>query len=244
LARNGPAGFLSNTIAHVHILLIEDDTDAGAFLAKGLREGGFSVEHVTDAREALFRTTEGRYDAIVTDRMLPHLDGLEILKFLRQRGNSTPVLVMSALGSVDERVRGLREGGDDYLVKPFAFSEFMARVEALLRRSQVQDFRSVLRVRDLEMDLLRRRVTRAGRDIELTRREFDLLEYLMRHPGQLATRSMLLESVWDLHFDPQTNLIDVHISRLRQAVDRNFDRPLIRTVRGSGYTICDEDEAA
>jgi two-component system OmpR family response regulator len=228
----------------VHILLIEDDTDAGAFLAKGLREAGFSVEHVTDGREALFRATEVRYDAIVTDRMLPHLDGLEILKFLRQRGSSTPVLVMSALGSVDERVRGLREGGDDYLVKPFAFSEFMARVEALLRRSHVQDFRSVLRVRDLEMDLLRRRVTRAGRDIELTRREFDLLEYLMRHPGQVATRSMLLEAVWDLHFDPQTNLIDVHISRLRQAVDRNFDRPLIRTVRGSGYTICDEDEAA
>ncbi len=228
----------------MHILLIEDDTDAGAFLAKGLREAGFSVEHVTDGREALFRTTEGRYDAIVTDRMLPHLDDLEILKFLRQRGSSTPVLVMSALGSVDERVRGLREGGDDYLVKPFAFSEFMARVEALLRRSQVQDFRSILRVRDLEMDLLRRRVTRAGRDIELTRREFDLLEYLMRHPGQVATRSMLFEAVWDLHFDPQTNLIDVHISRLRQAVDRNFDRPLIRTVRGSGYTICDEDEAA
>ncbi len=188
----------------MHILLIEDDTDAGAFLAKGLREAGYSVEHVMDGREALFRATEGQYDLIVTDRMLPHLDGLEILRLLRQRGNSTPVLVMSALGSVDERVRGLREGGDDYLVKPFAISEFLARVEALLRRGRGLDARSLLRVGDLEMDLLRRRVARAGREIKLTRREFDLLEFLMRRPGQVATRSMLLEAVWDLNFDPQT----------------------------------------
>lgn len=228
----------------MHILLIEDDTDAGAFLAKGLREAGYSVEQVMDGREALFRATEGQYDLIVTDRMLPHLDGLEILRLLRQRGNSTPVLVMSALGSVDERVRGLREGGDDYLVKPFAISEFVARVEALLRRGRGLDARSLLRVGDLEMDLLRRRVARAGREIKLTRREFDLLEFLMRRPGQVATRSMLLEAVWDLNFDPQTNLIDVHISRLRQAVDRDFERPLIRTIRGSGYTICDETQAA
>ncbi len=228
----------------MHILLIEDDTDAGAFLAKGLREAGYSVEHVMDGREALFRATEGQYDLIVTDRMLPHLDGLEILRLLRQRGNSTPVLVMSALGSVDERVRGLREGGDDYLVKPFAISEFLARVEALLRRGRGLDARSLLRVGDLEMDLLRRRVARAGREIKLTRREFDLLEFLMRRPGQVATRSMLLEAVWDLNFDPQTNLIDVHISRLRQAVDRDFERPLIRTIRGSGYTVCDETQAA
>lgn len=228
----------------MHILLIEDDQDAAGFLAKGLRESGYAVDRAADGRDGLFMATESKFDLIVTDRMLPHLDGLEIVRLLRKSGSSIPVLVMSALGSVDDRVRGLREGGDDYLTKPFALSEFLARVEALLRRRGGQGTTGVLKAGDLRLERLSRRVTRGGRAIELTAREFSLLEFLLEHAGQVVTRSMLLEGVWDLQFDPQTNLIDVHISRLRQAVDRGFERSLIRTVRGSGYMISDEDPPA
>jgi two-component system OmpR family response regulator len=221
----------------VHILLIEDDTEAAAFLVKGLRENGYEVEHAVDGREGLYRATEGTYDLVVTDRMLPNIDGLTIIQLMRQKGVAIPVLVLSALGTVDDRIRGLKAGGDDYLTKPFAFAELLARIEALLRRSSAAPEATKLKVADLELDLLARRVTRARREIELTARELKLLEFLMRHAGQLVTRTMLLEGVWDLHFDPQSNLIDVHISRLRQAIDRGADRPLIHTVRGSGYVL-------
>ncbi|HTX23949.1 MAG TPA: response regulator transcription factor [Steroidobacteraceae bacterium] len=228
----------------MYLLLIEDDQEAAQFLLKGLRESGYDVDHSADGREGLSQATQGRYDLIVTDRMLPHLDGLELVKFLREQGVRAPVLVLSALGTVDDRVQGLKAGGDDYLTKPFAFSELLARIEALLRRSAVDSAPTRFKVADLEMDLLRRRVVRGGRAIELTAREFKLLEFLLRHAGQVVTRTMLLEGVWDLHFDPQTNLIDVHMSRLRQAVDKGFARPLIHTVRGAGYVIRDEDQSA
>jgi two-component system OmpR family response regulator len=221
----------------VHVLLIEDDTEAARFLVKGLRESGYTVDHAADGREGLFRATEGQFDLVVTDRMLPHIDGLAIIELMRRKGLTTPVLVLSALGSVDDRVKGLKAGGDDYLTKPFAFAELLARIEALLRRRSSAPQVTRLKVEDLELDLLARRVTRAGREIELTARELKLLEFLMRRAGQVVTRTMLLEGVWDLHFDPQSNLIDVHISRLRQAIDRGSDHPLIHTVRGSGYVL-------
>jgi two-component system OmpR family response regulator len=221
----------------VHVLLIEDDTEAARFLVKGLQESGYTVDHAADGREGLFRATEGQFDLVVTDRMLPHLDGLAVIEHMRSKGLTTPVLVLSALGSVDDRVTGLKAGGDDYLTKPFAFAELLARIEALLRRRSSAPQATRLKVEDLEFDLLARRVTRAGREIELTARELKLLEFLMRRAGQLVTRTMLLEGVWDLHFDPQSNLIDVHISRLRQAIDRGSDHPLIHTVRGSGYVL-------
>jgi two-component system OmpR family response regulator len=225
----------------VHILLIEDDTEAAKFLVKGLRESGYSVDHAADGREGLFRATEGQFDLVVTDRMLPHLDGLTVIQLMRRKGITTPVLVLSALGSVDDRVRGLKAGGDDYLTKPFAFVELLARIEALTRRRTSAADATKLKVADLDFDLLARRVTRGGREIELTARELKLLEFLMRRAGQVVTRTMLLEGVWDLHFDPQSNLIDVHISRLRQAIDRGADRQLIHTVRGSGYVLRAED---
>ena len=221
----------------MHVLLIEDDTEAARFLVKGLRESGYSVDHAADGREGLFRATEGQFDLVITDRMLPHIDGLAIIELMRRKGLTTPVLVLSALGSVDDRVKGLKAGGDDYLTKPFAFAELLARIEALLRRRSSAPQATRLQVEDLEFDLLARRVTRGGREIELTARELKLLEFLMRRPGQVVTRTMLLEGVWDLHFDPQSNLIDVHISRLRQAIDRDSDHPLIHTVRGSGYVL-------
>ena len=221
----------------MHILLIEDDNEAAKFLVKGLRESGYTVDHAADGREGLFRATEVRFDLVVTDRMLPHIDGLAIIQLMRQRGIATPVLVLSALGTVDDRIRGLKAGGDDYLTKPFALAELLARIEALMRRSSGAPEATKLKVADLEFDLLARRVTRAGREIELTSRELKLLEFLLRRAGQVVTRTMLLEGVWDLHFDPQSNLIDVHISRLRQAIDRGSDRPLIHTVRGSGYVL-------
>jgi two-component system OmpR family response regulator len=221
----------------VHLLLIEDDTEAARFLVKGLRESGYSVDHAADGREGLFRATEGQFDLVITDRMLPHIDGLAIIELMRRKGLATPVLVLSALGGVDDRVRGLKAGGDDYLTKPFAFAELLARIEALLRRRSSAPQATRLKVEDLELDLLARRVTRAGREVELTARELKLLEFLMRRAGQVVTRTMLLEGVWDLHFDPQSNLIDVHISRLRQAIDRGSDHPLIHTVRGSGYVL-------
>jgi two-component system OmpR family response regulator len=221
----------------VHLLLIEDDNEAARFMVKGLRESGYTVDHAADGREGLFRATEGQFDLVVTDRMLPHIDGLAIIELMRRKGLTTPVLVLSALGSVDDRVKGLKAGGDDYLTKPFAFAELLARIEALLRRRSSAPQATRLKVEDLEFDLLARRVTRAGREIELTARELKLLEFLMRRAGQVVTRTMLLEGVWDLHFDPQSNLIDVHISRLRQAIDRGSDHPLIHTVRGSGYVL-------
>ncbi len=224
----------------VHILLIEDDIEAAKFLVKGLRESGYTVDHVASGSDGLSRALAGRFDLIVTDRMLPRLDGLSIIQHLRQAGLSTPVLVLSALGTVDDRIRGLKAGGDDYLTKPFAFDELLARIEALLRRRASGAGATRLTVADLELDLLERRVRRGGREIDLTARELKLLEFLMRRAGQVVTRTMLLEGVWDLHFDPQSNLVDVHISRLRQAVDRGSDRPLIHTVRGSGYVLREE----
>jgi two-component system OmpR family response regulator len=222
----------------MQLLLIEDDRDAAGYLVKALTEAGYVVDHAADGRDGLFLATERRYDGIVADRMLPHLDGLTVIEVLRKQGNRTPVLILSALGSVDHRVEGLRAGGDDYLTKPFALAELLARLEALLRRGQgVPAPEMRLKLADLEMDVLARTVTRGGRRIELTAREFKLLEFLLRRAGQVVTRTMLLEGVWDLHFDPQTNVIDVHLSRLRQAVDKGFDRPLIHTVRGAGYSL-------
>ncbi len=221
----------------MHVLLIEDDTEAARFLVKGLRESGSTVEHAADGRAGLALATTATFDVVITDRMLPHVDGLTIIEAMRAQGVGTPVLVLSALGGVDDRIRGLKAGGDDYLTKPFAFAELLARIEALLRRHSNSLSATRLRVEDLELDLLARKVTRAGREVDLTARELKLLEFLMRRAGQVVTRMMLLEGVWDLHFDPQSNLIDVHISRLRQAIDRGTDAQLIHTVRGSGYVL-------
>ena len=224
----------------MRILLIEDDRQMADYLRKALAEVGALVDHAAEGREGLLQAASGDYDALIVDRMLPGLDGLGIVRTLRASGNRTPVLFLSALGEVDDRVQGLRAGGDDYLTKPFAFSELHARVEALLRRGVVEAPATRLRVADLEMDLLKREVSRAGTAIALQPREFRLLECLMRHAGQVVTRTMLLEQVWDYHFDPQTNVIDVHISRLRSKIDRDFDPPLLQTVRGSGYMIAAE----
>lgn len=219
------------------ILLIEDDPHVAGFLMKALRETGASVDHAADGKEGLLLASGGGYDAMVVDRMLPGRDGLSIVRALRAAGDRTPVLVLSALGEVDHRVEGLRAGGDDYLVKPFAFSELHARLEALLRRSASEAPATRLQVADLELDLLARTVSRGGRPLDLQPREFRLLEYLMRHAGQVVTRTMLLEHVWDYHFDPQTNVIDVHVSRLRRKIDRDFETPLLHTVRGAGYVL-------
>ena len=229
----------------MRLLLIEDDREAAQFLLKGLTDSGYGVEVAADGRDGLEQATAGAFDLIITDRMLPGLDGLSLVRSLRDKDVRTPVLVLSALGTVDDRVQGLKAGGDDYLTKPFAFSELLARVEALLRRSSdASQPATRLKVADLELDLLSRRVFRAGKEITLTAREFKLLEFLVRHAGQLVTRTMLLEGVWDLQFDPQTNLIDVHMSRLRQAIDKGSGRPLLHTVRGAGYVIGDEDKPA
>jgi len=221
----------------MHILIIEDDADTAAYMRKGLSEAGYTVDHADNGRDGLFHATSGSFDAIIMDRMLPGLDGLAVLQALRAAKISTPVLILSALGQVDDRVKGLKAGGDDYLSKPFAFSELLARIEALLRRRDAQSVETKLVVGDLELDLLTRQVKRAGKPIDLQPRELRLLEYLMRHAGQVVTRTMLLEGVWDYHFDPQTNVIDVHISRLRQKLDKGYDRPLLHTMRGAGYSI-------
>jgi two-component system OmpR family response regulator len=221
----------------MRLLLIEDDAEAAEYLARALGESGYEVEVAADGRTGRERALAGGHELIIADRNLPHIDGLTIVQNLRAAGSSVPVLVLSALGSVDDRIEGLRAGGDDYLIKPFAFEELLARVEALLRRGQGASVLTRLKVADLELDLIGRTVTRAGKSIDLTAKEFQLLEYLMRRSGQVVTRSMLLEGVWDLHFDPQTNIIDVHMSRLRAAVDRDFPRPLIHTVRGAGYVL-------
>ncbi len=230
----------------MRILVIEDDRQAAAFMAKGLRESGQVVDVAGDGRDGLVMAQSNDYDVLVVDRMLPGLDGLALVRTLRATGNRTPVLFLSALGEVDDRVQGLRAGGDDYLVKPYAFTELLARLEALARRRvapPTEARETVLRYRDLKMDLLSRKVERAGRPIELQPREFKLLEVLLRHAEQVMTRTMLLEKVWDYRFDPQTNVIDVHISRLRQKIDRDFDPPLIHTVRGAGYTLRAPDDA-
>lgn len=221
---------------NMRILLIEDDRQAAAYLVKGLKESGYAVDHGANAEEGGHLASQESYDAMVIDRMLPGGDGLSIIEMLREQGNGTPVLILSALGEVDDRVKGLRAGGDDYLAKPYAFSELLARLEALLRR-RAGNVSNHLRVADLEMDLLARSVTRAGKRIDLQPREYRLLEYLMQHSNQVVTRTMLLEHVWDYHFDPQTNVIDVHISRLRQKIDKNFATPLLHTVRGAGYCL-------
>jgi two-component system OmpR family response regulator len=219
------------------LLVIEDDREAAAFLLKGLKESGHTVDHAADGRQGLFLATSERFDAMVVDRMLPGMDGLAIVAALRASDNHTPVLILSALDGVDERVRGLKAGGDDYLTKPFAFSELLARLEAVTRRSSGRGGEASLQVGDLEIDLLARTVKRANTPIELLPREFRLLEVLARHAGHVVTRTMLLEQVWDYHFDPQTNVIDVHISRLRQKIDKGFARPMLHTVRGAGYCL-------
>ena len=221
----------------MRILVIEDDAQTALYLRKGLEEGGYTVDWTGDGRDGLFMAASERYDLIVVDRMLPSADGLSIIKVLRTQWTRTPIMILSALGQVDDRVKGLEAGADDYLVKPYAFSELMARVEALLRRGNVSAPATMLRVADLEMNLLSRTVIRGGHSIELKPREFRLLEYLMRHADQVVTRTMLLEAVWDYHFDPQTNVIDVHISRLRQKIDKGFRNPLLHTVRGAGYSL-------
>ena len=229
----------------MQILLVEDDVEAAGHVGNGLREAGYSVQHFADGQAGLDAARAARYDLLIVDRMLPHVDGLSIVAMLRLENVPTPVLLLSALGTIDDRVQGLRAGGDDYLVKPFAFAELLARVEALLRRaSGDREHLGVLRVADLEVNVMARRVTRAGRNIDLTAKEFQLLDFLVRRAGQVVTRTMLLESVWNLHFDPQTNLIDVHISRLRQAIDREFSPPLLHTIRGVGYCIRDPGQGA
>lgn len=223
------------------VLLVEDDPVASDYLAKALRESGHVVDVIEDGARGLDRALHEPYEALIVDRMLPSLDGLSLIESLRRQGRDTPVLIVSALGEVDERVRGLRAGGDDYLVKPYAFAELLARLEVMVHRRLGTPPETRLCVADLELDLLKRTVRRAGQSIELKPREFLILEYLMRHAGQVVTRTMLLESVWDYHFDPQTNVIDVHMSRLRQKIDRGFDPPLLRTVRGAGYALRDSD---
>jgi two-component system OmpR family response regulator len=221
----------------MRILVIEDDQETRDYLAQGLTQSGHVVDAADDGKDGLFLALDQEFDVMIVDRMLPGLDGLSIVETVRSSGRRTPILILSALGEVDDRVEGLRRGGDDYLVKPFAFSELEARLEALVRRGDGDAVETRLQVADLELDLLTRQVKRAGREIELQPREFRLLEYLMRHSGQVVTRTMLLEKVWDYHFDPQTNVIDVHVSRLRRKIDKDFDEPLIQTVRGAGYVL-------
>ena len=225
----------------MRLLIVEDDLEAAAYMVKGLKESGYVPDHVADGREALYRVAAETYDALVVDRMLPGVDGLTIVRTMRTAGNHTPVLILSALGDVDDRVKGLRAGGDDYLVKPYAFAELLARLEALLRRGRADPPDTTLKIADLEMDLVARTVKRAGKPIELKPKEFALLEYLMRHAGHVVTRTMLLENVWDYSFDPQTNVIDVHISRLRQKIDKGHDKPLLATIRGAGYSLRDSN---
>ena len=219
------------------ILVIEDDPETAEYVASGLAEEGHLTTRVASGDEGLFRAAAETFDLLVVDRMLPALDGLSLVKTLRATGNRTPVLFLTALGGVDDRVSGLNSGGDDYLVKPFAFAELVARVAALGRRPPAGPVETRLRVADLELDLLSRTVRRGGRDIDLQPREYRLLEYLMRHAGQVVTRTMLLENVWDFHFDPHTNVVETHISRLRAKIDRGFAPELIHTVRGAGYCL-------
>ncbi len=223
----------------MRVLVIEDDREAAGFLCKALKESGHSAEHAADGEAGLELASEGRFEVLIVDRMLPKRDGLSVIETLRKAGERVPVLILSALGEVDDRVKGLRAGGDDYLTKPYSYSELLARVEALSRRAQPGEATTSYMVGDLTLDRLSHRVARAGEAIILQPREFRLLEYLMKHAGQVITRTMLLEHVWDYHFDPQTNVIDVHISRLRAKIDKAFEKPLLHTVRGAGYMISD-----
>jgi two-component system OmpR family response regulator len=219
------------------ILVVEDDAATGAYIADGLREEGHGVDLIASGADGLVQATIGSYDVMVVDRMLPGLDGMTLVKTLRATKNATPVLLLTAMGGVDDRIEGLHAGADDYLVKPFSFGELSARIAAIGRRPKIQDDPVTLTVADLEMNLLNRKVTRAGQTIELLPREFALLEQLMRRKGRVQTRTMLMESVWDIHYDPLTNVVDTHISRLRAKIDKPFRSDLIETVRGAGYRI-------
>ncbi|AXI01658.1 response regulator transcription factor [Aquirhabdus parva] len=225
------------------VLLVEDNERVAKFIVKGLQEAGHTVDHADNGRDGIFLAASSAFDVIIMDRMLPdNVDGLAIIGTLRSAGVRTPILILSALSDVDERIKGLQSGGDDYLTKPFAFGELLARLDALARRTQSNPKATSLDVGDLHMDLLSRKVTRGQRNILLQPREFKLLEYLMRHAGQVVTRTMMIENVWEYHFDPQTNVIDVHISKLRQRIDSDFERPLLRTVRNAGYMLTAHDE--
>ncbi len=221
----------------MRILLIEDDKQAATYLVKGLAESGYSIDHAADGEQGLDLALSEHYDVLVVDRMLPKRDGLSLIRMLRADGNTTPILVLSALGEVDDRVDGLRSGGDDYLIKPYAFAELLARLDALVRRRTATKTVTHLKVADLELNLLNHKVSRAGQLIRLQPMELRLLEFLLRHAGQVVTRTMLLEQVWDLHFDPQTNVVDTQISRLRSKIDKDFDKPLLHTLRGIGYKL-------
>jgi two-component system, OmpR family, response regulator len=223
----------------MRLLIIEDDRDAADYIVRAFRETGHVADHAADGEDGLAMALDGEYDVLIVDRMLPKRDGLSVIGTLREKGIQTPVLILSALGQVDDRVKGLRAGGDDYLPKPYSFSELLARVEALARRRGGRGDEMVYRVGDLELDRLSHQVRRGKEEIVLQPREFRLLEYLMKHAGQVVTRTMLLENVWDYHFDPQTNVIDVHISRLRSKIDKGYSQPLLHTVRGAGYMVRD-----
>jgi two-component system OmpR family response regulator len=225
----------------MRLLIVEDDAEAAAYLVKAFREAGHVADHAPDGLDGYAMAQGGGYDVLVIDRMLPRMDGLSLIRSLREQGEATPALILSALAQVDDRVKGLRAGGDDYLPKPYAFSELLARVEVLSRRRGAPAAEPTsYRVGDLVLDRLAHRVTRAGSEIVLQPREFRLLEYLMKHAGQVVTRTMLLENVWDYHFDPQTNVIDVHVSRLRAKIDKGFDNAMIHTIRGAGYMVRDQ----
>lgn len=239
----GEATVLADTVTTpqkvvtMRILVIEDDVNAASYVKKGLQEQGHVIDLATNGRDGLFLASGEAYDVMIVDRMLPGLDGLSLVKTVRAAGLKTPVLFLTTMAGVGDRVEGLDAGGDDYLVKPFAFSELLARINALARRPPITQVETVLKVANLEMDLISRKVQRAGRAIDLQPREFRLLEYLMRNAGRVVTRTMLLENVWDFHFDPKTNIVETHISRLRSKIDRGFDTELIETVRGSGYLL-------
>jgi two-component system OmpR family response regulator len=221
----------------MRILIVEDDLEAADAMERGLTEGGHVCSRAPDGEAGLAAARDGEFDVMIVDRMMPKMDGVTLVETIRREGDHTPVLFLSALGEINDRVTGLQAGGDDYLVKPYAFAELIARVEALSRRRETGSVQTLLRVGDLEMDLIGRSVHRQGREIDLQPREFQLLEFMMRHAGQSVTRTMLLEKVWEYHFDPQTNVIDVHISRLRSKIDKGFDKAMLQTVRGAGYRL-------
>jgi two-component system OmpR family response regulator len=222
----------------MRILIVEDDVEAADAMERGLTDAGYACVRAADGQAGLeAASAQGPFAVMIVDRMMPRLDGITLVETLRRQGDATPVLFLSALGEVGDRVDGLKAGGDDYLVKPYAFAELIARVEALARRRETGSVQTLLRVGDLEMDLIARTVHRQGKEIDLQPREFQLLEFLMRYAGQSVTRTMLLEKVWEYHFDPQTNVIDVHVSRLRAKIDKGFDRPMLQTVRGAGYRL-------
>ncbi|MCX7588336.1 response regulator transcription factor [Phenylobacterium sp. 58.2.17] len=221
----------------MRILIVEDDLEAAEVMDRGLTEAGHECVRASDGEAGLSAAQAGEFDVMIVDRMMPRMDGVSMVQTLRREGDQTPVLFLSALGEINDRVEGLKAGGDDYLVKPYAFVELIARVEALSRRRETGSVQTLLRVGELEMDLIARTVHRQGKEIDLQPREFQLLEFMMRHAGQSVTRTMLLEKVWEYHFDPQTNVIDVHVSRLRSKIDKGFDRAMLQTVRGAGYRL-------